>query len=632
MADQITQQGRALKAYTPLDFDVLLMEKLTTSEGISRPFQFTAKLLASVLTGMQQKVTADKLVGKPMSIELELSGGKSRFFNGIVQSFTKEGQDDQFAYYRADIVPWFSLLDLKADCRIFQDQAVPDVIQKIVGELGFNNYFRSDLTKQYTTWDYCVQYRETDFAFLSRLMEEEGISYHFEHNQNQTHIMVLTDTPEGHKDCPQESSFRFDPEVGVAEAEDAIRSWETSQKLSSGNWVLRDYHLEMPRNTLEVPEASLHVTDDNSKLEIFDYPGDYAKKFNEPASRLGQVRPEGEKLVRLQMEQEEASHIVYNGVSYCRAFTAGFKFSVTGAAQVATGPYLLIAVQHNVVQHPAYMPGVEVAAFYDNSFSCIPASVIFHPARDTPRPIVYGPLTARVIDESASGSSEEIWPDKYGRVRVRFPWDREAKYACWIRVAQPWAGNMWGHQWIPRIGDEVVVTFLEGDPDCPLIVGSVYNSDNMPPFSLPDNKTQSGILTHSSTGGGSANYNMLRFEDKMGSEEIFLQAEKDLNAVVEHDETRKVGNNRTTTIHVDDTETVETGNHSLTVSQGNRSCTISLGNDSLTVDTGNVTHEVTIGSYSVTALSGITLTCGASTIEMTPAMITITSPMINLNP
>ena len=214
MPDQITQKGRALKAYTPLDFDVLLMEKLTTSEGISRPFQFTAKLLANVLAGMQQKVTADKLVGKPMSIELELSGGKSRFFNGIVQNFTKEGQDDQFAYYRADIVPWFSLLDLKADCRIFQDQAVPDVIQKIVVELGFKNYFRSDLTKQYTTWDYCVQYRETDFAFLSRLMEEEGISYHFEHNQDQTHIMVLTDTPDGHKNCPQESSFRFDPEVG----------------------------------------------------------------------------------------------------------------------------------------------------------------------------------------------------------------------------------------------------------------------------------------------------------------------------------------------------------------------------------------------------------------------------------
>jgi type VI secretion system secreted protein VgrG len=394
----------------------------------------------------------------------------------------------------------------------------------------------------------------------------------------------------------------------------------------------------MPQNTLEVPESSLHMTEVNSNLSVFDYPGGYAKKFNEPQQRLGDVRPEGEKLVRLQMEQKETSHIVYDGASYCRAMMSGYKFSVTGGSQVPTGPYLLTSIQHHAVQHPAYLTGNEVPSFYHNAFSSMPASVPFLPARVTPKPIVHGPQTARVIDESPSGTSEEIWPDKYGRVRVRFPWDREAKYACWIRVAQPWAGNMWGHQWIPRVGDEVVVTFLEGDPDCPLIVGSVYNATNMPPFTLPDNKTQSGILTHSSKGGGSANYNMLRFEDKMGSEEVFFQAEKDLNAVVENDETRKVGDSRTTTIHVDDTETVETGNHALTVSQGNRTCTISRGNDSLTVSLGNVTHDAPMGSYQVTAMqvqvtatTSIQLTCGGSSIQMTPMSITITSPMVNIN-
>ena len=638
MAEQITQKGRALEVYTPLDFDVLLIESLSALEGISRPFRFTVKLLANVLTNMHQKVTADKLVGKPMAVELELSGGKTRFFNGIVENFAKTGQDHQFAYYRAELVSWFSLLDLKADCRIFQDQTVPEVLQKVINELGFTHYFRSDLSKQYTEWDYCVQYRETDFAFLSRLMEIEGISYHFEHNADHNHVLVLTDSPEGHKDCPQQSSFRYVPEVGIGELEDVIHSWETRQELSSGKWVLRDYHLEMPRNTLEVTEASVNVTEENQKLEVFDYPGDFAKKFNQPASRLSQVRPEGEKLVRLHMQQQEASHIVYDGTSYCRPLASGFKFTVNGAAQVPNGPYLLTSIQHNALQHPAYMTEANVPAFYNNAFSSMPASVPFLPARTTPKPIVHGPQTAQVIDESPSGSTEEIWPDKYGRVRVRFPWDREAKYACWIRVAQPWAGNMWGHQWIPRVGDEVVVTFLEGDPDCPLIVGSVYNANNMPPFSLPDNKTQSGILTHSSAGGGSANYNMLRFEDKEGSEEIFVQAEKDLNAVVENDETRKVGNDRTTTIHVDDTETVETGNHALTVSQGNRTCTISQGNDSLTVSLGNVTHDASMGSYKVTAMqvqvtatTSIQLTCGASSIQMTPASITITSPMVNIN-
>jgi type VI secretion system secreted protein VgrG len=312
---------------------------------------------------------------------------------------------------------------------------------------------------------------------------------------------------------------------------------------------------------------------------------------------------------------------------------------VNGAAQVPNGPYLLTAVQHNAVQHPAYLTDAAVPAFYNNAFSCMPAAVPFLPVRATPKPIVHGPQTARVIDESPSGSAEEIWPDKYGRVRVRFPWDREAKYGCWIRVAQAWAGNMWGHQWIPRVGDEVVVTFLEGDPDCPLIVGSVYNAGNMPPFKLPDNKTQSGILTHSSEQGSSANYNMLRFEDKKGSEEIFVQAEKDLNTVVENDETRKVGNDRTTTIHVDDSETVETGDHALTVSQGNRTATISQGNDTLTVSMGDVTHQAPMGTYQVTAMqievdgtTSIQLTCGASSIQMTPASITISSPMVNINP
>jgi type VI secretion system secreted protein VgrG len=638
MAEQITQQERVLKVFTPLDFDVLLIESISGLEAISRPFRFTVKLLANVLTNMHQKVSADKLVGKPMSIELELPDGKTRYISGIVESFTKEGQDKQFAYYRAELVPWFWLLDLKADSRIFQDQSVLEVIQKIVEELGFKNYFRSDLTKQYTKWDYCVQYRETDFNFLTRLMEDEGISYYFEHKDDHTHTLVLTDSPDGHKDCPQQSSFRFDPEVGMGDWEDVIRGWETSQKLSSGKWVLRDYHFEMPRNTLEVPEASVHVTDENRNLDVFDYPGGYAKKFNKPDSRLGQVRPEGEKLVRLHMEQDEASHVVYDGNSFARAMTAGYKFTVTGAAQVPNGPYLLTSVQLNVVQSPTYVNNVPVES-YKNDFVCIPASVPFLPPLTTPKPIVHGPQTARVIDESDSGSTEEIWPDKYGRVRVRFPWDREAKYACWIRVAHAWAGNMWGHQWIPRVGDEVVVTFLEGDPDCPLIVGSVYNADNMPPFKLPDNKTQSGILTHSSKQGTSSNYNMLRFEDKIGSEEIFVQAEKDLNTVVENDETRKVGNDRTTTIHVDDTETVETGNHALTVSEGNRTATISMGNDSLTVSLGNVTHSAQVGTYQVTAdqvlvtgLTGITLTCGASTIQMTDATITIISGMINLNP
>lgn len=637
MADQITQQDRALKVYTALDFDVLLIESFSGIEGISKPFRYTVKLLANVLAGMHQKVTADKVVGQSMAIEIELADGQKRFLNGIVESFTKEGQDAQFAYYRAEMVPWFSLLDLKADCRIFQDQTVPEIIQKIVSELGMTRYFRSDLTKQYTKWDYCVQYRETDFNFLSRLLEDEGIAYHFEHKDDQTHVMVLTDSPDGFRDCPMQSTFRFVPEVGVADFEDVIGTWETNQGISSGKWILRDHHFEMPRNTLEMPEDSLHVTEENKNLDVFDYPGGYAKKFNKPASRLGDVRPEGEKLVRLRMEEDESSHIVYDATSYGRALASGYKISVNGGAQVPNGPYLVTSVHHHAIQHPVYLTDKREDHFYHNGFTCVPASVPFRPPRTTAKPIVYGPQTARVIDENPE-PQEEIWPDKYGRVRVRFPWDREAKYACWIRVSQPWAGNMWGHQWIPRVGDEVVVTFLEGDPDCPLIVGSVYNADNMPPFKLPDNKTQSGILTHSSKGGGSSNYNMLRFEDKKGQEEIFVQAEKDLNSVIKNNETRQVGNDRTTTIQNNDKETVQQGDHELTVSQGDRKATISMGDDTLIVQLGDVTHQAPAGTYKVQAMQieldadvSIQLNCGASTIQMTPATITINAPMVKIN-
>ena len=651
MAEQKTQLNRAIKIYTPLDFDVLLIDAFSGLEGVSRPFSFTAQLLADVQTGMQQKVSADKLVGEPMAVELELNGGKSRFFNGICRSFTKEGQDNHFAYYRADLVPWFSLLDLKADCRIFQDQTVPEVIQAVIDELGLTRYFRRDFTKDYTKWDYCVQYRETDFDFLSRLMEEEGIAYHFEHKDDHTHIMVLTDSPDGFKDCPQESTFRYDPEVGVGEYEDIIRSWEIRQELSSGNWVLRDYHFEMPRNMLEVTEPSVHATDENKNLEVFDYPGAYAKKFNKPESRLGQVRPEGEKLVRLHMEQEETGHVIYDGTSYSRAMTSGFRIDVTGGTQIPVGPYLLTSVHHHLVQHPTYLTNDAVRSFYHNAFSCIPAATPFRPEETTEKPIVHGPQTARVIDENPE-PKEEIWPDKYGRVRVRFPWDRKAKYACWIRVAQPWAGKMWGHQWIPRVGDEVVVTFLEGDPDCPLIVGSVYNADNMPPFKLPDHKTQSGVLTHSSPKGGSANYNMIRLEDKKGSEDVLIHAERTMHNSVEVNQYITVGANRHITTggtdkdgnNEGDVREKTFGDHNLHVLGQAR--TKVEGNESLIVG-GASSSSYAAGRYAAVtsdevvkantilleADQTISLKVGGNYIQISMSGITLVGlPMINLNP
>jgi type VI secretion system secreted protein VgrG len=402
------------------------------------------------------------------------------------------------------------------------------------------------------------------------------------------------------------------------------------------------------------------------KYEIFDYPGDYAKKFNDPASRLGDVNPEGQKLDDLRISKEETSFQVAGGNSRCRAFVSGHKFTVTGGA--AAGDYFMTEVEHSAVQQPAYRNRDNVGFAYENRFRAITSTVPYVPEHRAPKPVVYGLQTALVVDETTSGNSEEIWPDKYGRVRVRFHWDRENKYSCWLRVVQPWAGKMWGHQWIPRTGDEVAVAFAEGDCDVPYVIGSVYNSTNMPIFALPANKTQSGILTHSSTGGGASDYNMLRFEDLNGSEEVYFQAQKDLNSLIKNNETRKLRDgSRTTTIHVDDSRTLETGNDTIDVKQGNRTITVDMGNISETAkmgnisvtanqgnistqaDMGNISTTASLGnisttasvgtisitadaqSVSVTGMTGVTLTCGASSISLTPASISITAPIVNIN-
>nr|AEQ20304.1 type VI secretion system Vgr family protein [uncultured bacterium CSLG10] len=412
-----------------------------------------------------------------------------------------------------------------------------------------------------------------------------------------------------------------------------------TEQLRSGAMFLRDHHFQMPSKDLGFPEHTSIVRGDNTKLEIYDYPGDYAKLFKEPEKRLDKVEEEGQKIVRLRMEREEAAYEEVDGSSNVRAFRSGFRFTLTDHFRSDWNTdWLLTSVQHSALQSPDYVSDEVAPSAYSNRFTCIPYKIPFLPERVTPKPVVRGPHTAVVVGKTG----EEIWPDKFGRVKVQFFWDRLGKKddnsSCWIRVAQPWAGKNWGFVALPRVGHEVVVDFLEGDPDQPIIVGSVYNSDNMPPYSLPDNKTQTGIKTRSSKGGGSANFNEIRFEDMKGKEDLYVHAERTFTGEVETDETRKVGGSRTTTIHKDETETVETGNHTLTVSQGNREATVSMGNDKLTVSMGGVTHEVPMGTHKVDAMTVetdgqtmITLKCGASSIQMTPASITIKSPMVMIN-
>jgi len=627
-----TQENRLLRIDTPLGPDVLLIDSFRIREAISNPFAIHVDAISELTKASQ--VTAEALIGKNATITVSLKDG-DRYFHGMICRLVQGGRgtEERFVKFQLEIVPKLMNFANRADCRIFQGQNVPDIVKQVLTGLDLD----IQLQKTYTERDYCVQYRETDLNFVSRLMEDEGIFYFFKHEDG-VHTMVLADDPSANQPCPVQSSVHYQEEGGYGDREDTVVEWSVSEQLRPGLMTLRDHNFQLPDKALEVG-APTSIPRSNDKLEIYDYPGEYAKLFKDPDKRLGEVVKEGEKIVHLRMQREETAYEEANGTSNVRTFCTGFRFTLKDHYKGDwNAEWLLTSIQHSAVQSPNYVSDEAVADAYSNSFTCVPYKIPFVPERGTPKPVVRGPHTAVVVGPPG----EEIFPDKYGRVKAQFFWDREGKMdensSCWMRVAHPWAGKNWGFVAIPRIGHEVVVEFLEGDPDRPIIVGSVYNADNMPPYALPDNKTQTGIKTRTSLNGGSANFSEIRFEDKKGSEDLYVHAERTLTGIVEADESRAVGGSRTTKIYKDDTETVETGNHSLTVSQGNREATISMGNDKLTVSLGDVTHEVPVGTHKVDAMMveidgtvTITLKCGGSSIQMTPASITITAPLVKIN-
>ncbi len=652
MGDPITQDNRLLTLTTDAGKDVLLIDTLRGVEGISQPYRYVLTMMSEVEAGNPAKVQQHKLVGTMMSVAIDLTStglGQdigTRYLTGYCERFVLSGRNDLFAFYTATIVPWLSFLNYASNCRLFVSKTAPDIIQEVVSAHGYSDKFQNQLTKTYATRDYCVQYRETDFAFISRLMESEGIFYYFK-QENGKHTMILADSTQ-YQNMPTQSSFKYAPAAGQDVAADSIKVWHVEEQMHTGKWTTRDYHHEAPTNHFETTLPSTTVATPAQAFETYDYPGDGAKIFNAVGS-AGKVSPQEDVIVRSRIESEETIEKLAHGVSNCRSFESGYVMEVTGGADA--GNYLLTYISHQIAQQPAYRNLDTKRNPYENKFTAIPSSILFVPQRVTARPVVHGLQTAFVVSDTAG---EEIWPDKYGRVKVRFHWDRDAQYQCWVRVVQPWAGKSWGQQWLPRVGDEVAVTFLEGDPDCPVIIGGLYNSDNMPIFSLPDNKTQSGIQTRSSKGGGSSDYNMLRFEDKSGSEEIFIQAQKDWNSTIKHDETRTIKNDRTSTIHVNDSRTVEIGDDTISVQQGKR--TITVAQDiSETSQRGNITVTASAGSVSISGPQGVnvtgdsgvtisgpagvtissdstvTISCGASSISMTPASISISAPMVMIN-
>ena len=551
-----------MRVTTPLGPDVLLLTGMTGQEGISQLFHFQLEMVAENKTD----VPFDKLLGQKIISAIKLPNKTERFFNGIASRIAQAERDETFTTYRMEVVPQFWLLTRRAQSRIYQHISVPEILKKVL--TGIDVSF--ELKGQFQPRDFCTQYRESDFNFASRLMEEEGIYYFFKHTDN-GHTMVLADTPI-HPDVPVESKAIYEKVQGGTRQEDRIHDWEKIQELRSGKVTLWDHCFELPHKHLEadkfiVDSVSVGTVDHklkvggNEKLELYDYPGAYAGRFDgidkgggERPAEVQKIFSDNKRTVEIRMQQEALPSLVIQGSSKCRQFTSGHKFTLERHFN-ADGVYVLTAISHSARMND-YRSG-DVNIEYGNTFTCIPLGLPFRPPPITPRPTVQGSQTAVVVGPFG----EEIFTDKYGRVKVQFHWDREGKNdadsSCWVRVSTLWAGKNWGVIHIPRIGQEVIVDFLEGNPNDPVIVGSVYNADMMPPYNLPANKTQSGIKSRSSLTGSPANFNEIRFEDKKGAEQIFIHAEKNQDIEVENDETHSVGHDRKKTIENDETSHIK---------------------------------------------------------------------------
>jgi type VI secretion system secreted protein VgrG len=569
-----TQAKRLLTVSSPLGEDVLLLSSFTGREEISRLFQFQLELLSE-----KDTIAPADIVGRPLTWAVDHVDAEPRYFHGYVSRFAAAGSAASgHRCYQAEVVPWLWFLTRSADCKIFQNKSADKIIQAIFDDLGFYDY-KLVLIRPLRVREYCVQYRETAFNFVSRLMEEEGIFYFFRHEDGK-HTLVLADGKTAYTDRIEDEVEYF----GGSLSPNHISAWQHQYEYRTGRWAQTDYNFETPGTNLVTSTTTLINLPDLATYEMFDYPGLYPK--------IGDGKP----LTSARMEEEEACYDVVTGASTCCTFAPAARFRLTRHECAAEKKaYLLTSVQHSA-HDPSYQQNGDTAG-YTNTFTCIPATVQFRAARVTPRPFVQGIQTAVVVGPQG----QEIYTDKYGRIKVQFFWDRQGKRdensSVWMRVAQLWAGKRWGAAFWPRIGQEVVVDFLEGDPDRPLITGSVYNAQQMPPYQLPANQTQSGIKTRSSKDGSDSNFNELRFEDKKGQEEIVIHAERNLNQSVENDETIVVFHNRSLTVGggKDNSDPKKDGTLTHTIE----------GDVYFGIQKGDYTHEVQKGQTSWTSQKGV---------------------------
>ncbi len=579
-----TQSTRLAQISSPLGPDVLLLKNMGGGEELGHLFDYELQL-----TSNDAAIDLNQLLGKPMSLSLQLSDGGERHFHGIVSRCSQNVDLGQFASYQVTLRPWLWLLSRTSDCRIFQNLSIPQIIKQVFRDLGFSD-FEDALSQPYREWEYCVQYRENSFDFVSRLMEQEGIYYFFRHEKDR-HVLVLADAYGAHSTVPGYDSVPYYPRDEQQRERDHIFDWHLAQEVQPGSLELNDYDFQRPSARIDVRSAMPrpHTAGD---YPLYDYPGTYVQS------------QDGEHYARTRIEALQSLHERVELSGNARGLGAGHLFSLSGfSRQDQNREYLIVGARYYIVQESLESGGGGGGAQFESGLTCIDAQQSFRPLADTHRPVVKGPQTAIVVGPSG----EEIWTDQFGRVKVHFYWDRHDQSnensSCWIRVSQAWAGKNWGSMQIPRIGQEVIVSFLEGDPDRPIITGRVYNAEQSVPYDLPANATQSGMKSRSSKGGSPANFNEIRMEDKKGLEQLYIHAERNQDIVVEVDESHSVGHDRNKSVGRDETVTI--GSTRLRA----------VGELDILVVGGKKTDSIS-QSYVIEVGENLRLVCGESVLEL----------------
>ena len=562
-----SQTNRELEFISPLGKDVLLLHNFEGKEQLGRLYRFDLELRST-----SENIDFEALLGQNVSIRLNTSaslidavtgkggGFGERYFNGYITDFSQGTSKEGFATYKATVSPWLWFLKRTNDCRIFQEQTVVDIIESVFKDNDQTDY-ELRLNSNYRKREYTVMYRESHFDFVSRLMEEEGIYYYFEHDQS-SHKLILCDSYASHEMIPAYDGIPYyPPDATTIRHEDIINKWAQKRSVRSGAFAIDDYDFANSRASIK-NNHSAPKEHDKADAEVYDYPGKYI------------THDEGKQYAQMRQEEHHASYAEIKGNSTAREFSAGKLMKMVKHPRDDQNiEYLIISVTHQADQDAFSSTKKGASGYsYKNKFQVIDSRTSFRTKSVTKIPTIEGTQHAHVVGPE----KEEIYCDEYGRVKVQFPWDRYGKRdensSCWIRVSQNWAGGNWGHMAIPRIGQEVIVDFYEGNPDRPIITGRTYNDATKVPYPLPANKTRMCIKSKTHKGTG---YNELRFEDERDQEEVFIHAQKDQNNVVEHDETTKVGNDRTENIGND--EAISIG-HDRIESVANDE-TISIGHD-----------------------------------------------------